>query len=174
MCGVIVVARLQLRKLLIVGGNTGAVTEGMLSGGSGAHKVQHNPMTPKHAPHTKVHHSHLSSGPSALRNPISKRRSNRMLLSAAVWLSGQDKEKAAFASPARATNLNKHGAAVQLSRELVVGSVVSVRNQRGAEISARVVAQLRAAQGVCTYGLEFVEQNDKAAEFWGISFPTNS
>lgn len=96
-----------------------------------------------------------------------------MLLSAAVWLSGEDRQKAAFATPARATHLNKHGAAVQLSRELVIGSLVAVRNQRGAEISARVVAQLRAAQGVGTYGIEFVEQNDKAAEFWGISFPAN-
>ncbi len=94
-----------------------------------------------------------------------------MFLSAAVWLSGEDRQKTAFTIPARATNLNRHGAAVQLSRDLVVGSQVLVRNQRGSEISAKVVAQLRAAEGVCTYGIEFVDQSEKATEFWGISFP---
>ncbi len=76
--------------------------------------------------------------------------------------------------PARATNLNRHGAAVQLNRELLVGSTVVVQNQRGAVISARVVAQLAALQGVPTYAIEFLDQSDKAKNFWGITFPTNS
>jgi len=53
--------------------------------------------------------------------------------------------------PARATNLNRHGAAVQLNRELLVGSVVLVRNKRGTEVSARVVAQLAAGKRVKTF-----------------------
>jgi len=76
--------------------------------------------------------------------------------------------------PARATNLNRHGAAVQLNRELLVGSTVVVRNQRGTLVSARVVAQLGALQGVPTYAIEFVEQDDKAENFWGITFPSNT
>jgi hypothetical protein len=76
--------------------------------------------------------------------------------------------------PARAINLNKHGAEVQLNRDLVVGSVILVRNKRGTEVSARVVALLNATQGVSTYGIEFVEQDDKARNFWGISFPSNA
>ena len=97
-----------------------------------------------------------------------------MLLNASIGLSGEDRLKCSFTMPARATNLNRHGAAVQLSRDLVVGSVILVRNKRGTEVSARVVAQLTASQGVSTYGIEFLEQDDKVSNFWGISFPSNA
>src|SRR5260370_38240838 len=72
--------------------------------------------------------------------------------------------------PAKATNLNKHGAAIQLNRELLVGSTVVVRNKRGTQVSARVVAQLAALQGVNTYAIEFAEQDDRVKTFWGITF----
>jgi len=96
-----------------------------------------------------------------------------MSLHAQVGLSGQDRQKAAFTMPARATNLNKHGAAVHLHRELAVGSVIVVQNKRGKQVSARVVSQLATLQGIPTYGIEFVEHDEKAHDFWGISFPTN-
>ena len=73
--------------------------------------------------------------------------------------------------PARATNLNRHGAAVQLHRDLLVGSIIAVKNKRGTQVSARVVSQLVARDGVPTYAIEFVEQDDKTTEFWGITFP---
>lgn len=97
-----------------------------------------------------------------------------MLLHAPIALSGEDRQKAAFTTPAKAIGLNRHGAAIQLNRDLVVGSVVVIRNKQGVEVSARVVAQLTAMQGVSTYGVEFVEQNDIAINFWGISFPPNN
>jgi len=97
-----------------------------------------------------------------------------MALLASVGLSGEDRQKCSFTMPAKATKLNKHGAAIQLSRELLVGSVVSVSNQRGTELSARVVAQLAALQGVSTYAIEFVEQGERAETFWGIMFPPNT
>lgn len=115
--------------------------------------------------------SHLT--PTATtRSPIAKRRSNRLLLNASIMLSGEDRLKCPFTMPARATHLNKHGAAVQLSRDLVVGSIIHLRNKHGAEVPARIVAQLSATQRSSTYGIELVEQNDKASGFWGISFPT--
>ena len=86
-------------------------------------------------------------------------------------LSGEDRLKCHFAMPARATNLNKHGAAVQLSRELLVGTVINLRNKRGIEVFARVVSQLSATQRTSSYGIELVEQNERASGFWGISFP---
>ncbi len=107
------------------------------------------------------------------RSQPGKRRSTRMALNASVGLTGQDRQKCAFTMPARATNLNRHGAAVQLARELAVGSVLVVKNQRGAEVSARVVAQVAARQGVPTYAIEFVE-HDKGKDFWGISFPATN
>ncbi len=97
-----------------------------------------------------------------------------MALNAPIGLSGEDRQKCAFTTPARATNLNRHGAAVQLNRELLVGSTVVVRNQRGTLVSARIVAQLATLQGVPTYAIEFVDQDDKAKNFWGITFPSSS
>ena len=96
-----------------------------------------------------------------------------MSLKASVGLSGEDRQKCSFTMPAKATNLNRHGAAVHLNRELRVGCVVTLKNQRGAEVTARVVSQLAIIGGVPTYGIEFVEQNEKSQLFWGISFPLN-
>jgi hypothetical protein len=105
------------------------------------------------------------------RSQIAKRRSSRVALNAPIQLSGEDRQKRSFTMPAKATKLNKHGAAVQLDRELLVGSTVIVRNKSGAQVSVRVVAQLAALQGVPTYAIEFTEQHDRVKTFWGITFP---
>ena len=97
-----------------------------------------------------------------------------MALNASIGLYGEDRLKCSFTMPARATGLNKHGAAVQLTRDLAVGSVVQLRNKSGGQVSARIVAQLKASQGVSTYAIEFVEQDGGVANFWGISFPSNA
>lgn len=107
------------------------------------------------------------------RIQLGKRRSTRIALHSPVGLSGQDRLKCPFTMPARATNLNKHGAALHLHRDLVVGSTVVVRNKSGAQVSARIVSQLAARDGVPAYAIEFVDPDDKARNFWGISFPSN-
>lgn len=132
-------------------------------------------MTPKHSEHRPKTHHHTHLGALGLKgNPVSRRRSNRMGLNASVGVSGEDRLKCPFTMPAKATNLNRHGAAVHLARDLVVGSIVTIKNQRGAQVSARVVAQLAAMQGISTYGLEFVDQDEKAHNFWGITFPSSN
>jgi len=105
------------------------------------------------------------------RSQIAKRRSSRMALSAPVGLSGEDNQKCPFSMPAKATNLNRFGAAIHLPRQLLVGSTVMVRNRRGTQLSARVVAQLAVSQGVSAYGIEFMEPGDVSNGFWGITFP---
>lgn len=95
-----------------------------------------------------------------------------MALTAAVALSGEDVQTGSYTVNAKAVNLNKHGAAVQTSRELPIGSKVVVRNQRGAKIAARVISQIRAIGGMRTFGIEFLEHDDRSSQFWGISFPT--
>jgi len=112
--------------------------------------------------------------PNVSRSQLGKRRSTRMALGASVILSGQDRQKLAFNLPARASNLNRHGAAVALHRDLQVGSTIIVQNQRKVELTARVVAQLASLQGVPTYAIEFLDHQDKAKTFWGITFPTTS
>jgi len=121
---------------------------------------------------SESHHKDLMATGSAHRSQIAKRRSSRIALNAPVGLSGEDRQKNPFTMPAKATNLNKHGAAIQLHRELLVGSTVTVRNKSGTQVSARVVAQLAALQGIPTYAIEFAEQDDKVTTFWGITFPS--
>jgi len=131
-------------------------------------------MIPKHSEHRhKSYHTHVAASAMS-RTQASKRRSSRMQLNASVGLSGKDKLKVSFTMPAKATNLNRHGAAVQLSRDLPVGTVVTLRNQRGKEVSARIVSVIAAVQGISTYGVEFVDQSDEARQFWGINFPSNA
>jgi hypothetical protein len=121
----------------------------------------------------KAHQSILISTPNVRRSQSEKRRSSRMALNALIGLSGEDRQKIAFTMPAKATSLNQHGAAIRLHRDLLVGSTVLVRNQRGTQVSARVVAQLAALQEIPTYAIEFVEQDEKTKNFWGIAFPSN-
>jgi hypothetical protein len=120
---------------------------------------------------TEAHHKDLTATASAHRSQIAKRRSSRVALNAPIGLSGEDRQKCSFTMPAKATKLNRHGAAIQLNRELVVGSTVVVRNKSGAQVSARVVSQLAALEGVPTYAIEFAEQDDRINSFWGITFP---
>lgn len=126
---------------------------------------------PAHSP--KARQSILISTPNVRRSQTEKRRSSRMALNASIGLSGEDRQKIAFTISAKATSLNQHGAAIRLQRDLLVGSTVLVRNQRGTEVSARVVGQLAALQEVPTYAIEFLEQNEKTKNFWGIAFPSN-
>ena len=79
-----------------------------------------------HSPHSnrKLPHAAPMAGAGVVRN---QRRSKRMGLNASVGLSGEDRLRCSFTMPARATNLNKHGAAVQVTRDLEVGSVVRLR-----------------------------------------------
>jgi hypothetical protein len=129
-------------------------------------------MTLKYSPHhLKSHHASSVAATVGGRN---QRRSKRMGLSTSVGLSGEDRQKCSFTMPARATNLNKHGAALHITRDLAVGSVVQVRNKNGGQASARIVAILAASNGSSTYAIEFVEQDGGAMNFWGISFPTNA
>jgi hypothetical protein len=107
------------------------------------------------------------------RLQLLKRRSSRMALNARLGLSGQDREKCSFTLSAVATGLNRHGAAIQVTRELLVGSTVVLQNNRRTQASARVVAQVSAVAGVLTYGVEF-QEGQEVKNFWGITFPSQS
>jgi hypothetical protein len=108
------------------------------------------------------------------RNSIARRRSNRIALNMPVALTGEDRAKTSFSLTAKATNLNRHGAAVQVNCELMVGTTVVVRNNRGTKIPARIVMQVSAMQGTHTYGIEFAEDTEQSRNFWGIKFPSNA
>lgn len=113
----------------------------------------------------------MATIPATTRSQIAKRRSSRMALSAPVGLSGEDNQKCPFSMPAKATNLNRYGAAIHVPRTLLVGSTVNARNKCGTQLSARVITQLAVSQGVSAYGIEFMESGDISNGFWGITFP---
>jgi c-di-GMP-binding flagellar brake protein YcgR len=95
-----------------------------------------------------------------------------MALKARITLSGHDHAKCAFTMPGGATSLNKHGAAIQVNRELLVGSIIVLQN-RQTQASARVVTQVSAhRQGVYIYGVEFLDAGAVEKNFWGINFPS--
>ena len=98
-----------------------------------------------------------------------QRRSPRIAVLMPISIAGEDSRKCAFSESAAATNLNLHGAAIQLNRQLIVGSVVTLTNRDGVEAPARIVAQAGVAPGAFVYGVEFVLGHQ--ADFWGISLP---
>jgi|SRR5215472_3020144 len=110
------------------------------------------------------------------RTQLLRRRSTRITLNTPIGISGEDRAKGSFSVSAKATNLNRHGAAVHLNRELFLGTIVLVKNKLGTQISAKIVAQISAVQGgLHIYGIEFVEEDaNKLSNFWGIVFPATT
>ena len=96
------------------------------------------------------------------------RRSPRITLLMPINGAGQDLQKCAFSEAATATNLNLHGAAIQLNRQLITGSVITVTNRIGIEAPARIVAQVGVAEDAFIYGIEFVQ--GRQPNFLGVSF----
>ena len=91
--------------------------------------------------------------PASGRTSALKRRSTRIPLHSSVAVSGEDRSKCSFTIGAKATGLNKHGGAIQIIRELLVGTTVLVRNKRGTQISARIVP--RSMPSEVFSGMEF-------------------
>jgi len=86
-----------------------------------------------------------------------QRRSPRTAVPIPINVIGQGLEKRAFSEAATATNLNLHGAAIHLNRQLIVGSVITISNRCGIESPARIVSQVAVVKGKFIYGIEFVQ-----------------
>ena len=97
-----------------------------------------------------------------------QRRSPRIALPIPINVIGHDLEKRAFSEAATATNLNLHGAAIHLNRQLIVGSVITISNRWGIESPARIVSQVGVVKGEFIYGIEFVQ--GRQPNFLGVSF----
>jgi hypothetical protein len=119
-------------------------------------------------------HTQRSFVAPASRIQVPKQRFTPMLLKTSVEVAGDDRLKCPFAMRATATSLNPNGAVIQLARDLIVGSVVLIQNRRGTRLSARIVSCLSSTNGIFNYDVEFVEEDEEANSFWGISFPPNA
>ena len=113
------------------------------------------------------------AAPAVARTQLLRRRSTRITLNTPVGISGEDGAKGSFAISAKAINLSKHGAAIQLARKLLIGTTVLVRNKRGTQVPARIVSEINAVQGgQHTYGIELAEEDRN--NFWGITCPATA
>jgi len=97
-----------------------------------------------------------------------KRRTTRVALQQAVGISGQDHNGQEFTVGGKATNLNLHGGAIMVPRQVNVGATLTVRNIQKLEAAVKVVSQIRAVAGMHSYGVQFLNDADG---FWGIHFP---
>lgn len=97
-----------------------------------------------------------------------QRRSPRITVAIPINVIGNDLERRAFSEAATATNLNLHGAAIHLNRQLILGSVITISNRSGIESPARIVSQVGVVKGEFIYGIEFVQ--GRQPNFLGVSF----
>ena len=57
-----------------------------------------------------------------------KRRSDRLMLTVPLRVQGNDPQGAEFAEEARTVTLNRHGARIQISRPLLSGQTIKIKN----------------------------------------------
>jgi hypothetical protein len=98
-----------------------------------------------------------------------QRRSQRILLSVPLRVSGKRTNGTPFVEHAKTLIVNAHGALLQLQEPVQEGQKLSVRNvTTGEETPCKVVDLGPGANGVGEIGVEFAEPN---SHFWRVSFP---
>jgi hypothetical protein len=103
-------------------------------------------------------------------NPSSQqRRSQRILLSVPILVSGKLADEKEFSERTTTLVVNAHGALIKLGQPVAVGQKVLMRNiATGQEISCTVVDINPGSEGSREVGVAFPEAN---ARFWRVSFP---
>ena len=99
-----------------------------------------------------------------------KRRSDRLMLTVPLRVQGNDPQGAEFAEEARTVTLNRHGARIQISRPLLSGQTIKIKNLVSRkETQFRVVGPVtpRTEKGG-EWGVECLDHN---LNIWGIQFP---
>jgi hypothetical protein len=102
-------------------------------------------------------------------NPASQRRSQRILLSVQLEVSGERANGSAFSENTATLVVNAHGALIQLREPAVVGQSLLMKNIVTAESVSCVVRDVgTASAGVTEVGVEFAEPRPR---FWRVTFP---
>jgi hypothetical protein len=111
--------------------------------------------------------------PAAGGSESSRRRSQRVILSVGVTISGQaGPQKTQFSEDTRTLVVNVHGALVTLSAKVEKGNIVVLVNRATREEQPCSVVYLGpTAEGKTQVGLEFTEP---APDFWHIAFPVEN
>ncbi len=101
---------------------------------------------------------------------ISRRRSERLLITFPIRVEGSDAKGVSFCEDTRTLVVNRHGARIQLRRSLAPGQTLRIVNLVGkCQADFRVVGP---TQPMSDRGGEWgVELRDEQRNMWGIEFP---
>jgi hypothetical protein len=103
------------------------------------------------------------------RNPLVRRRSQRVLMQVAVRVRGTDTQGKEFAEETETLAINAHGALILVSARLTSGSKVFLQHNRTQEEQECHVVYLGPVRaGKAEIGLEFSEPRPA---FWRVVFP---
>jgi hypothetical protein len=98
-----------------------------------------------------------------------QRRSQRILLSVPLRVSGKRANGTPFVEHTQTLIVNAHGALLQLQEPVRDGQLLGIRNvTTGEEMPCTVVDLSPGANGVAEIGVEFAEPSPR---FWRVSFP---
>ena len=101
--------------------------------------------------------------------PANQRRSQRILLSIALRVSGKQMNGTPFVEHTNTLIVNADGALLQLRQAVHVNQPLNLRNMStGEEEHCTVVDVNEGANGVREVGVEFAKPNSR---FWRVSFP---
>ena len=102
-------------------------------------------------------------------NPLTRRRSQRVLMQVHVRIRGTDLQGKSFEEQTVTLAINAHGALVSLKNRLTSGSKVQMRhNMTDEEQECHVVHLGQVREGKTEVGLEFSEPRHG---FWRVAFP---
>jgi hypothetical protein len=111
----------------------------------------------------------VSTPPVHLNQLAGQRRSQRVLLSIRVSVSGKLSNGQAFEEETSTLIVNAHGALIQLRRVVNLGDLLTVRNMKTSETLDCKVVDIRSGSNAAQeIGIEFGQPNPK---FWHVSFP---
>lgn len=111
----------------------------------------------------------MSQVPTGSRNPVARRRSQRVLMQVAVRVRGQDSQGKEFTEETETLAINAHGALILVSARVTSGSKLHLQHNRTQEEQECHVAFLGPVRaGKAEVGLEF---SDPRPTFWRVAFP---
>jgi hypothetical protein len=99
---------------------------------------------------------------------VNQRRSQRILLSVSIAVSGDQAGGAPFVEPTSTVIVNVHGALIRLREPVRVGQRLRIKNVMTNEERLCVVADVNPGQIIPEVGVAFSESCPK---FWRVSFP---
>jgi hypothetical protein len=131
-----------------------------------------NSLTMDVAMHTAIHGRDFTvnaSLPGRPSNLVNRRRSQRVLLTVRLEVSGKRLNKTSFEEETRTIIVNSHGALLNLKESVITGQLLSLKNDATNEtINCTVVDIFSGQDGVPEVAIEFCEP---CPRFWRVTFP---